>query len=262
MGRTGSLTNKKQKKAVVKTTRRVGSVSSTTQSLPTTVPLEPEQMTSTTLLKFSSASSFARNTKQTTGTQRQYKGKIGKIARFLYDNHDAENSQNDLRSYTTRLSSIQNEDEDLVTEQKEVINGVKSTYWLKINVPLPKSVWELVFGMLSTDPRLAKRKGEDAEEILNDPKDAMDIPTMSTASMRLYKSAIKWYHEKCRKAFIAAPESNAENNEEVTSMETLDDAWEAMIKGYEKIIAGKKERGIMSVTEGESILLFLIIRFS
>ena len=108
--------------------------------------------------------------------------------------------------------------------------------------------------MLSTDPKLARKKGEqeDAEAVLNGSKDALDVPTMSTATMRLYKSAVKWYHDKCRKAFVAAPEPNSMeiNEEEVSNLESLDAAWEAMIKGYEKIIAAKKERGIMSVTEG------------
>jgi len=32
--------------------------------------------------------------------------------------------------------------------------------------------------------------------------------------------------------------------------ETLDNLWERLIQGYSKIVASKKERGIMSVTEG------------
>ncbi len=38
--------------------------------------------------------------------------------------------------------------------------------------------------------------------------------------------------------------------------ETLDNLWERLIEGYSKIIASKKDRGIMSVTKGRSRYFF------
>lgn len=84
----------------------------------------------------------------------------------------------------------------------------------------------------------------------------LNRPSIEASTMQAYKSAVVWYHEKWRVNFAAAPEppteSNFGNNDNPSSTaESLDAAWERMIHGYKKLLADKKERGIMSSIEGK-----------
>jgi hypothetical protein len=146
-----------------------------------TIPIE---MTSTNLLKLLAASKNAHSKKQSANTQKNYKSKMGTIARFLYETHDPTNAKNDLRKYITRLSVFNADETLLLTEYKEVINEVETKCWLRVNVPLPKSAWQVIFGKLSTDPKLARGyQHDDPEALLNGELDANDIPTMSVATI-------------------------------------------------------------------------------
>jgi hypothetical protein len=63
--------------------------------------------------------------------------------------------------------------------------------------------------------------------------------------MQGYKSAVLWYHALCKQGFEALEEEPADPS---LNKETLNDAWDRVMKGYKKIITDKNEGGIMSVT--------------
>ncbi len=186
------------------------------------------------------------------------------IANFLY------NDEEDLRQYVTRYET-NNELLHLpgpIMQIKEKKNKGPS-YYLKINIPCPLSVWEKVFGMLMTDCSLVRKRKSGVENFDENDGNGGDIeshlnrPSIEASTMQAYKSAVVWYHEKWRVNFAAAPEPPAENNSgnndnalmpqlnNPSTAESLDAAWERMIHGYKKLLAEKKERGIMSSIEGK-----------
>lgn len=60
--------------------------------------------------------------------------------------------------------------------------------------------------------------------------------TVAHSTMQGYKSALKWYYE-----------------EKKVTMEAEVDRWlDTFVHGYKRIVADKKERGVMSITEGKS----------
>jgi hypothetical protein len=144
----------------------------------------------------------------------------------------------------------------------------------KITVPLPSSVIKELFGWLSSNTDLPKRvrKGQSSsipsssssrplEDVHEDDDGidegeigpvniftstagndviAKDQITISHSCMGGYKSALKWHYEENGVLFP-----------------TDIDKWcDSFIIGYKKLIADKKERGIMKLKEGKSPLSF------
>jgi len=130
-----------------------------------------------------------------------------------------------------------------------------------ILVPLPEEVIKQLFGWLSTNtdlPKKGKKRNYDWEAVENDDDEdedeiANDIVrennndifaerkiTISESCMQGYKSAIMWLYK-----------------EKNVTMDTKIDNWlNDFIQGYKKTIATKKEKGVMSITEGKSPLSF------
>lgn len=86
----------------------------------------------------------------------------------------------------------------------------------------------------------------DEEEDMVDP--LKHKRTISKSCMQGYKSALKNYHAKHGKRFEAY--------DEVPSGKTLDAWCDEFIKGYARIVAQKKQEGIMKVGEGKAELPF------
>jgi hypothetical protein len=75
---------------------------------------------------------------------------------------------------------------------------------------------------------------DDEDEPVNPAPYADGLRTIESSTMQQYKSAIVWYYD----------EVNARLDPEINKyMNTF-------VKGYKEIIANKKTRGIMDVTEG------------
>ena len=124
-------------------------------------------------------------------------------------------------------------------------------------VPLPNAVIVKIFGWLSTNTDLPKKKGRiavvpdddgsDADEAEgedgNQPIDvfAQKKVTISHSCMQGYKSALSWFYWENGKKVI-----NAEMNEWISKF----------IHGYKKTIAQKKADGVMSISEGRSRLAY------
>lgn len=151
--------------------------------------------------------------------------------------------------------------------------------YARLILPLPAIVWQEIFGWLVTNTNLVRQSKkvvviEDGEQELitpplgESPTDADDNddidgllggydsdhenkPTMSISSFQAYKSAAVWYHEKCRIAFKSLEETQSSFD---ASQETLDAKLNGLVNGYKKIVADKKSRGIMAVTEGKSVI--------
>lgn len=126
----------------------------------------------------------------------------------------------------------------------------------KIVVPLPEAVVRNLFGWLSVNtdlPKKRKKKGASAEESDSDSEDDAEPPTqddifadkkatISASCMQGYKSALSWLY--------AEEDANP-------PMSPAFEKWIAgFIHGYKKKIADKKAAGVMSVTEGKSKLAF------
>jgi hypothetical protein len=123
-----------------------------------------------------------------------------------------------------------------------------------IKVPLPNEVIQKLFGWLSTNTDLPKKsykhkrkiEEENESDDEDDNSDIVDIfaermVTISESCMQGYKSALLWLY--------------AESN---VIMDKTTDFWlNNFIVGYKKTIATKKEKGVMSITEGKSPLSFV-----
>ena len=122
----------------------------------------------------------------------------------------------------------------------------------KLIVPLPGAVIKSIFGWLSKNTDLPKKRGAmnlpghqeiDNDDEDNEPQDvfAENQVTISHSCMQGYKSALQWYYWENGKLSIDSEISTWANK---------------FIDGYKKTIAQKKARGIMSITEGRSSLSY------
>lgn len=120
-------------------------------------------------------------------------------------------------------------------------------------VPLPSTVIKKIFGWLSTNTDLPKKRGAyirqevddlddiDANEDVNVDVFANNKVTISHSCMQGYKSALQWYYWENGKLTIDNDTNMWANK---------------FIEGYKKTIAEKKAKGIMSITEGRSSLSY------
>ena len=100
-----------------------------------------------------SAAAFARSKKQSENTQKNYMSKMSVIANFLYSDEE------DLRKYVTRYETNISLTGPIMQIKEKKNKG--PSYYLKINIPCPLSVWEKVFGMLMTDCSLVRKKNQE-----------------------------------------------------------------------------------------------------
>ena len=155
--------------------------------------------------------------------------------------------------------------------------------YCRMKLPMPKVVWKEIFGWLISNTSLARPNrrsshnndddvADDEQEFdvtvpshFMEPEDQTDIagieggfdpdaankPTISVSTLQLYKSAVVWFHGKLGVAFKSAEEIAAAGT---ATEEPLDSYLNCLITGYKKIVAEKKSKGIMSVTEGKSVI--------
>lgn len=126
-----------------------------------------------------------------------------------------------------------------------------------IMVPLALNVLEDLFGWLSTNTDLPKRRGRqihlipiaephDDEMETNDHGVAVDDifasgkATMSSSCMQGYKSAMLWLYRENKVIMEPAVQQRLSD----------------IVEGYVKIVADKKSKGIMKISEGKSPLSF------
>lgn len=157
--------------------------------------------------------------------------------------------------------------------------------YCRMILPMPKGVWEQIFGWLMSNTSLARSKrkngnnsnneevteqeqqditvpsmllddeGDDGVDIAGieggfDPE-AENKPTISISTLQMYKSAVIWFHAKLRVAFKCSEEIEGTAN---AAAESLDAHLNEIINGYKRVVACKKSSGIMSVTEGKSVI--------
>ena len=159
-----------------------------------------------------------------TTTKANYRGKINNIVLFLLS--------------TPNLANHVNANNELVIPLPDAV--IKKIFgWLSTNTDLPKKRGALV---VRDDNVIADDNGNDGVEI----NEAVDVfarnkVTISPSCMQGYKSALQWYYWENGKLTI----DNAINN------------WaNKFIEGYKKSVADKKARGVMAITEGRSSLSY------
>ena len=127
-------------------------------------------------------------------------------------------------------------------------------------MPLTKNVIDELFGWLSSNTSLPKRRGrqhvngiddeEEPDDGYEEPDEVIDLTiddvfserkiTISASCMQGYKLALLWWYRE----------------KSVVINSDINDHLNAFIKGYEVTIAKKKATGVMSITEGKSALSF------
>lgn len=75
--------------------------------------------------------------------------------------------------------------------------------------------------------------------------------TIATSSIQTCKSALIWLHEVRRMAFKSREEALGLAR---STDESMDNMINSMINGYKKVVAEKKSKGIMSITEGKAVI--------
>jgi hypothetical protein len=83
------------------------------------------------------------------------------------------------------------------------------------------------------------------------PKNCDNEVTIATSSIQTCKSALIWLHEVRRMAFKSREEALGLAR---STDESMDSMINSMINGYKKVVAEKKSKGIMSITEGKAVI--------
>lgn len=136
----------------------------------------------------------------------------------------------------------------------------------EIKVPLPDDILLLrLFGSLNTNPSLVKkgrgsgRRQEEGQSVIDEESRSgedevhpvpparreentfsADVPTIAYSTMQIFKSALKWWY--------------SENK--VRLDKDIEQRLDMLIDGYKKVMAQKKKRGIMDISEGKSPLSY------
>ena len=140
--------------------------------------------------------------------------------------------------------SIKNYESKVKTIKSYIIHEGISPNEQSITIPLDLSTVKRLFGWLSTNTSLPKRKvGREVRldtSILAADEFAEESITISASNMQGYKSALLWYYKE--NGIVMDPSTN--------------DWIDTFVKGYKKVVADKKSRGVMKLQEGKSALSF------